>query len=160
LRCFVGYLLVHNDVPVGYGDALLLLEWGEVNFHVFESFRQGESARMYGEVLRVFHAHHGLRFLFLNRYQFGHHNADAIRSGGFWSDDRLGFRPAEPGTRARRAAEAARLAAGRGLRSTPATLRRLAASHMALVLDGDPQELEARYRGFHPLQVGLALTRR
>ena len=159
LRTFYGYLLVMNDVPIGYGDAILVCDWGELNFHVFDTFRGVASAQLYAAVVRLFRHHLGPRYLHLNPYQFGRHSQEAIDSGAFWFYEKLGFRPREAVARRLWRAERRRLDAGRGYRTGPATLKRLARSPMALALDRPEGPLEALYGGFHPLRVGLALTR-
>ncbi len=160
LRAFYGFLIVKNGVPIGYGDAILLFEWGEINFHIFDTYRQAESARTYAALLRVFHQPFGLRYLFLNPYQFGHRNEEAIASGAFWFYEKLGFRPTEPALERSRLLERRRLARDPAYRSPGATLRRLARGPMELVVEDRAAEAtRRRYRGFHPMRVALAVSR-
>jgi hypothetical protein len=160
LRVFYGYLLVKNGVPIGYGDALMMFDWGEINFHIFETFRQAESARVYAAVVAVFRGHFGLRYLFLNRYQFGHHNPDAIRSGAFWFYEKLGFRPRDTALRALWRRERKKIDADPAYRSPDPVLVRLARGPMGIALATPRAALERFYRRFHPMNLGLRATRR
>jgi hypothetical protein len=159
LRTFWGFLIARNDIPIGYGDAVLLFDWGELNFNVFGEFRQVGSARIYAMVLRVFRHHFGMRYLFLNRYQFGHHNEEAIQSGAFWFYEKLGFRPRDPHLTRLWKAERHRIARDPAYRTPPPVLRRLAQGHMALPLETPGHRLEHLYGNFHPMHVGLAVSR-
>jgi hypothetical protein len=160
LRAFFGYLLVRNGVPVGYGDAVMLFDWGELNFHVFETFRQAGSARLYAAVVRLLRHRFGVRYLHLNPYQFGLRNEEAIRTGAFWFYEKLGFRPQTAALRGIWRAERRKLDGDPSYRTSPATLRKLAMGPMELVLDGPAGALARRYRGFHPANLALAVSRR
>lgn len=161
VRTFYGYLLARNGIPIGYGDAVLVLDWAEVNFHIFDTFRQAESSRTYALALHALRAHFGFSYLFLNRYQFGHHNEDAIRSGAFWFYEKLGFRPREPAAVAIWDRERKTIDQTPGHRTGRADLRRLARAHMSLILGPGPKrDLERDYTGFHPLNLAFALSRK
>jgi hypothetical protein len=159
LRTFWGFLIARNDIPIGYGDAVLLFDWGELNFNVFGEFRQVGAARIYAKLLRVFRHHFGMRYLFLNRYQFGHHNEEAIQSGAFWFYEKLGFRPRDPHLVRLWRAERRRIDRNPSHRTAPPLLRRLAQGHMALPLETPGRPLERLYGHFHPMHVGLAVSR-
>jgi hypothetical protein len=161
LRAFFGYVLARNGVPIGYGDFVLLFGWGEVNFHIFESFRQAESSRIYAALVRFAHHHFGLEYLFLNRYQFGFHNEEAISTGAFWFYEKLGFRPTDPSAAAIWQKEKRAIEADEAHRTSRADLRRLARAHMHLVLARqDRGPVARRYAGFHPMNLALAVSRR
>jgi hypothetical protein len=162
LRAFHGYILERNGVPIGYGDFVLLFDWGEVNFHIFESFRQAESARIYASLVRFAYHHFGLRYLFLNRYQFGFKNEEAIHTGAFWFYEKLGFVPADPLLIELWRREKRAIDEDPRHRTTAADLRRLARSHMCLPLarGAEATVLRARYDGFHPMNLSLEVTRR
>jgi hypothetical protein len=138
----------------------MLFDWGEANFHVFETFRGADSARLYAAVVRLLRHRFGVRYLHLNPYQFGRRNEEAIRSGAFWFYEKLGFRPhAAPLERLWRA-ERRRLDADPSCRSPHAALRRLATAPMGLALDEPSAALARRYRGFHPLNLAIEVSRR
>jgi hypothetical protein len=160
LRAFFGYLLVRNGVPVGYGDAVMLFDWGELNFHVFETFRQAGSARLYAAVVRLLRHRFGVRYLFLNPYQFGRRNEEAIRTGAFWFYEKLGFRPLDPALVRLWRADRRRLERDPSYRTPLPMLRKLATGPMGLVLDAPAAPLVRRYAGFHPVNLALAVSRR
>ena len=160
LRAFYGYLIARNGVPVGYGDAVMLFDWGELNFHVFETFRQADSARLYATMVRLLRHRFGIRYLHLNPYQFGRRNDEAIRTGAFWFYEKLGFRPLDPSLVRAWRAERKRLALDPAYRTSRATLRRLATAPMGLALDAPAGALMRRYRGFHPVNLALEVSRR
>jgi hypothetical protein len=138
---------------------VLLFDWGELNFNVFGEFRQVGAARIQAKLLRVFRHHFGMRYLFLNRYQFGHHNEEAIQSGAFWFYEKLGFRPRDPHLVRLWRAERRRIDRNPSHRTPPPLLRRLAQGHMALPLETPGRPLERLYGHFHPMHVGLAVSR-
>lgn len=160
LRAFVGWLLVRNGVPVGYGDVLALFEWGELNFHVFDTFRQAESAMLYAAVVRAVHRHLGVAYLHLNPYQFGHHNEEAIATGTFWFYEKLGFRPRARAQRRLWLAERRALSLDRAHRTPPGVLRALAGAPMGLAIAGPPRSVERRWHRFHPAHLALSVSRR
>jgi hypothetical protein len=156
LRTFYGFLLAKNGVPIGYGDLIVCFEWGELNFHIYDTFRQGESSRIYAGLARTFVHNFGIRYLFLNRYQFGHHNEDAIKSGAFWFYAKLGFRPRRRELVELYEREVASIERNPAHRTSPRDLRRLATDHLGLAIGA---ESETRWSSFHPMNVALAVSR-
>jgi hypothetical protein len=156
LEADYGALLVKNGVPIGYGYAALLFERADLAINVFPIYRAGESAYAFARFAALFHHHFGSRTLVMRRPQVGFRNPEGLEAGSFWFYYKLGFRPVNPRVRRLAAAEAARLAARKGARSSPQTLRRLARSDLALVLDGTPVD---EYREIELKQIGLAVTR-
>jgi hypothetical protein len=61
-------------------------------------------------------------------YQIGHENEEAIESGAFWFYYKLGFRPASTEHARLALREEEKIARTPGYRTSPATLRRLAAA--------------------------------
>jgi len=58
----------------------------------------------------------------------GHENEEAIESGSFWFYYKLGFRPESPEAARLAERELQKIVARPGYRTSPATLRKLAAS--------------------------------
>jgi hypothetical protein len=131
-------------VPVGYGGGWQLFGTLEVGVNVFESFRRGESAFIVSQVFRAYHQAVGMRAVFVDPYQLGHDNPEAIRSGAFYFYHHLGFRPQHPGVRALADTEEAKIARDPSYRTSLPTLRRLARSAACLSLSGDVGEGESR----------------
>ena len=130
-----GYLTLHNGVPVGYGDLILVGRSAAVAFNTFETFRGGESAWIFARLLAMLGHLFGTRSISLDPYQLGHKNAEGIASGAWWFYFKLGFRPQAPEARRIMEAELSRMKAEPGRRSDRATLRKLAVWHVFFDLD-------------------------
>lgn len=136
------FLLLHNDVPVGYFQSALLFGSAEVNYHVFASFRGAESAALYARSLAV------VRHLFasdafsIHPYQLGHENPDA--RGAFWFYEKLGFRPSAP--RAVRAwrRERARMRRDPTHRSSDRALDDLSSGHAFFFLGSERDDVAGK----------------
>lgn len=153
IESFFGFLLLKNRVPIGYGGGWPFGARCEIGVNIFESFRGGDSLFAFAQVLRVYrHAFAAERF-YVDPFQFGAGNTEAIRSGAFWFYWRLGFRPVEPRLAALASQEAARVASRRGDRSPPSVLRRLAGARLVLHLAPAPREPDIDL-----CRVGLAAT--
>jgi len=143
---YYAFFALRNGVPVGYGGAWCLFETMEFGFNIFESFRQGESRGVLGQVLSVFHHVFGIRTVVVDPYQIGHGNAEALRSGAFYFYSRLGFRPHDPEVLALAAQEQEKIARDRAYRSPLPVLRRLVRGEMCLRLPGASRRPEGRIR--------------
>jgi hypothetical protein len=150
LPAIYGGLTLRNGVPTGYHQADFLGCTVAVSFNTFESFRGGESAYTFARLLAVLHEFSGATSFSIEPYQLGQGNDEGIESGAWWFYFKLGFRPRTQAALKLVAAEARRQKSTPGYRSTPETLRRLAAHHLFLDLDPkDPAPL------LLPTQVGL-----
>jgi hypothetical protein len=143
---YYAFLAVKNGVPVGYGGGWCLFETLEFGFNIFESFRQGESAWILGQVLRAYHRVFGMRTVVVDPYQLGVGNVEALRSGAFYFYQRLGFRPRGRGVQRVLEEELAKIARDRRYRSPLPVLRRLAREEACLTLPGGSPEPERRVR--------------
>ncbi len=139
LDSHVGMMLFKNGVPVGYGGGWPFLGTCRIGVNVFAPFRGGESALLFGQVLRVYRQRFAVGRFVAEPSQFGGTNKEGLRSGAFWFYYRLGFRPVDP-LAARRASEAwQRLEADPGHRTPVAELRRFTGSDIELVLVEVPE---------------------
>ncbi len=136
LECTMGYLLLANGVPIGYGGASALFRQVNTGINIFDEFRHSEAAFLWTQVMRVYHALTGCTRFIANAYQFGGDNTEALRSGAFWFYYRLGYRPVDSGIRALARDESVKIRNRPGYRSTTATLKRLASCDMHLALPG------------------------
>jgi hypothetical protein len=125
LRSAYGGFVVKNGVPIGYIEGLAFLERLEIGFNMYYTFREGESAWIYAQVLKLHRDALGVTSFSIDPYQLGYENDEAIESGAFWFYRKLGFRPTDPSVRFLVEREEARIATRPGYRSSPATLRRL-----------------------------------
>ena len=119
-----------NGVPTGYVECMWQNGEMEVGFNLYYTFRNGETAWLYARLLKLFEERFGVHTFFLDPYQIGHENDEAIASGAFWFYYKMGFRPRSRPSAALAAKEAARIAAVPGYRSSPRILRQLARSRL------------------------------
>ena len=120
-------------MPVSYGGGWCLFETLEFGFNVFESFRQGESAWILGQVLRAYHQVFRMRTVVVDPYQLGADNLEALRSGAFYFYQHLGFRPRSDTVRRQiLEEELGKIARDRRYRSPLPILRRLAREEACL----------------------------
>lgn len=159
LDTYVGFVAARNRVPVAYGGGWAFFGRCDIGVNLFEEFRGGESAVVFGQVLRTYRQRFRVAQFLVEPFQFGADNPEAIRSGAFWFYHRLGFRPTEPALRALASREAARVNERPGHRSSPRTLRRLAGG--PLFLDVGAAEPPAHWTPVAPdiAELGLAVTR-
>ena len=136
LETTMGFLVLANGIPVGYGGSSILFRQVNTGINVFDDFRGSEAAFIWTQVMRVYHQLAGCTRFIANPYQFGGDNAEALKSGAFWFYYRLGYRPVEPEIRRRAREESAKLRANRKYRTHLRTLRRLATCDMHLTLPG------------------------
>jgi hypothetical protein len=158
LPALYGGLTLKNGVPIGYFQADFLGRSAAVSFNTFESFRGGESAHVLARLLATLRAFAGVTSFSIEPYQLGQGNDEGIASGAWWFYYKLGFRPRARPALQLASEELRRLRARAAHRSTPQTLRALAAHHMHFDLDPRqpaPLLLPAEIG----LRVGAALAR-
>jgi hypothetical protein len=130
-RDYCGGMYFKNGVPIGYIEVL----WPrqkmggrmEVGFNLYYTFRQGETAWLYARLLKLFRERFRVTSFFIDPYQLGHENEEAIESGSFWFYYKLGFRPESPEAARLAEREQQRIAADPSYRTRAAMLRKLAA---------------------------------
>lgn len=142
LEANYGYLLLANQIPIGYGGVTPLSHQANTGINIFPAFRGSEAAAIFAETLRAFHTLFQVRRFVVNPYQFGRANPEAIASGAYWFYHRLGFAATDHALRALAAREHTRLRQQPDHRTDRVTLRRLAAGDLTLALPG---------AGRHPL---------
>ncbi len=136
LRAYHTATIWKNGVPIGYFEALSLFERMEAGFNLYYTFREGETAWLYRQLLAMFHQALGVTVVWVDPYQIGHGNTEAIESGAFWFYRKLGFRPVSALATGLLRREERRIAADPSYRSGAATLRRLVASPMVFEMPG------------------------
>ncbi len=132
IESFFGYVAARNTIPVAYGGGWVFGDRCEIGINVLEPFRGGESALLFGQILRVYHRHYRVRKFLVDPFQFGAGNREGISSGAFWFYYRLGFRPVQERLARLAADEWSAIRSDRNRRTASATLRRLAAAKLAL----------------------------
>lgn len=135
LPAVFGGLILRNGVPIGYIQLDVLGRHAAVSFNLFPAFRQGIAAWVFARLLAATHHVFGCDDFSIEPYQLGQGNDEGIESGAWWFYHRQGFRPRAGRARRLAAQELARKARRAAHRSSPRTLRALAASHLFLSLD-------------------------
>jgi hypothetical protein len=150
IAAIYGGLTLSNGVPLGYLQADIVGRTAALSFNTFDTFRGGEAAFCFARLLSALRHVFGVESFSIEPYQLGHGNDEGLASGAWWFYFKLGFRPRAAAACRLAAAERARLRRHPGHRSSPATLRELAAHH--LFLDAD-----ARHRTPLPPLAALGL---
>jgi hypothetical protein len=132
LESVYGMLTLKNGVPIGYVLASGLFGSSEVMYNVFDTFRGGESARIYGRVLSMARTLFGADTFAVDPFQLGHGNPEGQKSGAFWFYYKLGFRPVEAKVLGLILEERRRLTLNPRERSSPAMIHRLSAEYVFL----------------------------
>jgi hypothetical protein len=159
LRAYHAALIFKNGVPVGYFEGLSIFERMESGFNLYYTFREGETAWLYARVLRLMKQLVGVTVFSIDPYQVGHENEEGIESGAFWFYRKLGFRPTRPDLVKLTLSEEGRISADPHRRSSPRTLRRLAAGHLLFELP-DASATIGKWDRFQIRNVGLAIQSR
>ncbi|HKD18026.1 MAG TPA: hypothetical protein VKG23_09160 [Thermoanaerobaculia bacterium] len=157
LRAAYGGFVVKNSVPIGYIEGLAFLERLEIGFNMYYTFREGESAWIYAQVLKLHRDALGVTSFSIDPYQLGYENPEAIESGAFWFYRKLGFRPTHRAVAERLGHEERRIAADPAHRSSARTLARLVAHNLIYEAPGTEH---GRWDRWHVRNLGLAVDRR
>ncbi len=157
LRAAYGGFVVKNGVPIGYIEGLAFFDRLEIGFNMYYTFREGESAWIYAQVLKLHRDALGVTSFSIDPYQLGYENAEAIASGAFWFYRKLGFRPTDAGVAARLAREEKRLSEDPSYRSSARTLAGLVTHNVLYEAPGAPR---GEWDRFHVRNLGLAVNRR
>ncbi len=157
LRAYQAGITLKNGIPVNYIEAISLFEWMEIGFNMFYTYRDGETAWIYAQGLRLLHQLMGVSCISVYPYQIGKGNEEAIESGAFWFYRKLGFRPMRPDLAKLVASEEKKIAQDPAYRTPHTTLRRLAQGHLVFELPGSPQ---GEWDHFRMRTIGLAVQRR
>lgn len=93
LESYVGYMAYRNNIPIAYGGGWVFQQRARFGINVLPSFRGGESAFIFSQLIKLYHHHLGVNYFNIEPYQIGQKNPDGIKSGAFWFYYRMGFRP-------------------------------------------------------------------
>ena len=108
--------------PIGYIEGLASADRLEIGFNMYYTFREGESAWIYAQVLKLHQDALGVTSFSIDPYQLGFENDEALDSGAFWFYRKLGFRPTSAGVRRLLAREEGRIRKNAAYRSSRRTL--------------------------------------
>jgi hypothetical protein len=157
LRAYYAGFALKNGVPINYFEAIGLFEWMEVGFNTFYAYREGETAWIYSQYLRLLHQISGATCISVYPYQIGQDNEEAIKSGAFWFYRKLGFRPGCPELLALAKREESMMSRNPNHRTSARTLRKLADGHIFFEFgSAEP----GRWDTFSTRNLGLAVQRK
>jgi hypothetical protein len=135
LPAVYGLLTLQNGVPIGYSQVDVLGASAAISFNTFPTFRGGESAYTFARLLATVRHVLGATSFSVEPYQLGQGNDEGIETGAWWFYYKLGFRPRRASVRRILHTELARMKTNPRHRSSPTTLRKLAAGHLFFELD-------------------------
>jgi hypothetical protein len=151
-------LTLQNGMPIGYVQIDVLGRHAAISFNAFETFRGGESARVFARLLAAARHVFGCDRFSVEPYQLGAGNDEGIESGAWWFYRRFGFQPRDVTARKLARREERRRAARPGYLSSPRTLRKLARNHVFFSLD--PAQTASLPRADAWLEEAVAALRR
>ena len=157
LRAYLAGFTVKNGVPINYVECISLFDWTEIGFNTFPAYRDGETAWIYAQTLRLLRQLHGANAISVYPYQIGDGNEEAIASGAFWFYRKLGFRSMHPDLEKLAQAEEKKVQANTGYRTPARTLRRLSKAHVVYEL---PEADRGTWDRFAMRNIGFAVQRR
>jgi hypothetical protein len=138
LESGLGFLLVKNGVPIGYGGGGMHAKRIEIAINIFDTFRGGDAAWIYAQTARVCYAMCGSPWLIARQYQMGGEgNMEGLKSGSFWFYYKLGFRSIDPEIRELAEAERARIQKVKGYRTPISMLKKLAKEDAVISMIGE-----------------------
>jgi hypothetical protein len=156
LRSYHAAMIFKNGIPVAYFEGLSLFERMESGFNLYYTFRDGETAWLYAQTLRVFKQLLGVKVFTLDPYQIGFENEEGISSGAFWFYRKLGFRPTQKELVRLTLEEEKKLNGKPDYRTPASTLRKLAAGYM--IYESDVRR-SGEWDDFQVRTIGLAVER-
>jgi hypothetical protein len=157
LRAYLAGFTVKNGVPINYVECISLFDWTEIGFNTFPAYRDGETAWIYAQHLRLLRQLHGVNAISVYPYQIGEGNEEAIGSGAFWFYRKMGFRSMDSSLEKLAQAEEKKVQANAKYRTSAATLRRLSKSHVVYEL---PEAERCAWDHFAMRNIGFAVQRR
>ena len=134
LESYIGYLVLKNNIPASYGGGWIFGERSQFGINILEAFRGGESGLIICELLRVYHQYYGATRFVVKPYQFGLHNAEALKTGAFWFYYKLGFRPENKALQELAYQEGQSKLQDKNYKSDISTLKKYTKSNLALTL--------------------------
>jgi hypothetical protein len=157
LRAYLAGFTVKNGMPINYVECISLFDWTEIGFNTFPAYRDGETAWIYAQTLRLLRQLHGANAVSIYRYQIGDGNEEAIASGAFWFYRKMGFRSMDSVLEKVAQAEEKKVQANAKYRTSAATLRRLSKANVVYELSEAERGAWDRFSMRH---IGLAVQKK
>ncbi len=156
LESVYGFLTLVNGVPAGYVLASGIFGSSEVAFNVFETFRGGEAASIYGRAMGTIRWLFGSDAFTIDPYQLGDENEEGLKSGAWWFYRKLGFRPDDPEVKRIAREELRAMKRDPAHRSDLRTLKKLVIANVYYFLNRERDDVLGRL----PLgEIGLGIVR-
>jgi hypothetical protein len=156
LRAYLAGFTVKNGVPINYVECISLFDWTEIGFNTFPAYRDGETAWIYAQHLRLLRQLHGVNAISVYPYQIGDGNEEAIASGAFWFYRKMGFRSMDSSMEKLAQAEEKKVRANPRYRTSARILRRLSKSHVVYEL---PEAERGAWDRFAVRNIGFAVQK-
>lgn len=137
LESYIGFMMFKNGFPMSYGGAWLFGKRSLIGINIFETFRGGESAFVFAQLLRTYYQAFGARQFEVEPYQFGKNNPEGLKSGAFWFYYRFGFRPMDESLRQLAEKEQAKIQSEKGYRTPLEILRQFTRSNLTVNFGND-----------------------
>ena len=160
LRAYHSGFIFKNGVPIGYVEGISLFKKMEVGFNLYYTFREGETAWLYAQLLRIFKQHLGVIVFSVDPYQIGHENEEAIESGAFWFYRKLGFHAVQDGVVKIVEREEKKIAQLKDYRTPAKILRKIAKSHLFYAHAESELEIQNQWKDFQLRNILLAIQKR
>jgi hypothetical protein len=156
LESVYGFLTLKNGVPAGYVLASGIFGSSEVAYNVFETFRGGEAAAIYGRAMGTIRWLFGSDAFTIDPYQLGDENEEGLKSGAWWFYRKLGFRPDDPEVKRTAREELRAMKRDPSHRSDLRTLRKLVTANVFYFVRRERDDVLGRL----PLgEIGLGIVR-
>ncbi|MCA8953233.1 MAG: hypothetical protein KDE27_27220 [Planctomycetes bacterium] len=156
LESVYAFLTLRNGVPIGYVLVSALFGSSEIAYNVFDTWRGGEAAWVYGWVLAVTQQLFGSDTFTIYPYQLGGGgNQEGLESGSWWFYQKLGFRARDRGVLRVMRSELAKMKRSPKHRTPIATLAEIAEHNVYWSAGADRDDII----GIFPLgEIGLRVT--
>lgn len=141
LESYIGFMMFKNGFPMAYGGGWLFGNRSLLGINIFESFRGGESAFVFCQLLRSYKQSFGANYFEVEPYQFGKNNPEGLQSGAFWFYYRFGFRPVDNDLKKLASEEAEKIQNTKGYRTSIETLKRFTNSNLAANFNNEAQPI-------------------
>jgi hypothetical protein len=141
LESYIGFMMFKNGFPMAYGGGWLFGNRSLLGINIFESFRGGESAFVFCQLLRSYKQSFGANYFEVEPYQFGKNNPEGLQSGAFWFYYRFGFRPVDNDLKELASEEAEKIQTTKGYRTSIETLKRFTNSNLAVNFNNEVQPI-------------------
>lgn len=140
-----GFMMLKNGVPISYGGGGMHPARLEIALNLFDTFRGGEAAWIYGSLVRAARAFCPAPWVVARKYQIGYENDEALASGAYWFYDKLGLRSTDAKLRKLVEAERKKVLAKKGYRAPLTSLKKIADADIALSLKQQETALYEEY---------------